>query len=113
MTVPAKFSFKAAGVSFAARYPDNLLALRDEWGSAGGIGEVSLIREPDNEYDANAIALLAAGEVVGHVPRNVAQFVAPMIDGGERLRASASVLVNPEHEDRPGLLRQVERAEET
>lgn len=104
-----EFSFKAVGVSFHPDYPENLHRLRDEFGFAGGDGEVSLIREPDNEYDPNAIAVFANGEVVGHVPKTVAQFVGPMIDDGARFRAGASVLIDPDHEDRPGLLVECER----
>lgn len=109
---PDKFSFKAVGVSFADRYPCNLHDLQADWDTSQGVGEVSLIREPDNEYDAQAVAVLAGGEIVGHVPREVAQFVGPMIDAGSRLRARGEVLVNPDHPDRPGLLVEVETVKE-
>ena len=42
-----------------------------------------LRREPDNEHDANAIALLtASGAQAGYVPREVAASLAGELDGG-------------------------------
>lgn len=104
-----EFSFKAVGVSFHPDYPENLLRLRETLGLAGGAGEASLIREPDNEHDPNAVAIFVGGTVVGHAPRAVAQFVGPMLDDGTLVRATATVLIDPDHEDRPGLLVECER----
>jgi HIRAN domain len=41
-----------------------------------------LRREPDNEHDPNAIAVLAGGAQVGWVPRELAAELAPKLDAG-------------------------------
>jgi hypothetical protein len=42
---------------------------------------VQLVREPDHEYDENAIRVLdSAGELVGYVPRQLAAVLAPLMD---------------------------------
>lgn len=43
--------------------------------------EVTLVREPHNQYDSNAIQVVnISGTQVGHIPRNVASKLAPLID---------------------------------
>jgi SWI/SNF-related matrix-associated actin-dependent regulator of chromatin subfamily A3 len=43
--------------------------------------EVKLVREPDNQYDKNAIRVLNIGGIqIGHVPRNVVSKLAPLLD---------------------------------
>lgn len=108
MSLAKRFSVKVVGVSFHDDYPDSLYALRDR--CTLGSSEASLIREPTNEYDPNAVAVLAGGSIIGHVPRGLAERLGPEIDAGERyVVVSAEVLVHPEHEDRPGLLIECER----
>jgi hypothetical protein len=92
--------FKAAGVSFAKGYPQNLLHVYE----SGSIHAV-LKRQPDNPYDSNAIRIIcvAAGGSIGHVPREIAEWLAPIMDSGTKIKASLEeVLVNPEHPNRPG-----------
>jgi len=43
---------------------------------------LELRRDPGNEHDANAIAVLAGGEQVGWVPRELAAELAPELDAG-------------------------------
>jgi hypothetical protein len=43
---------------------------------------LALRREPENEHDANAIAVDAGGEHVGFVPRELAAELAPELDAG-------------------------------
>ena len=43
---------------------------------------LALRRDPGNEHDANAIEVLAGGEVVGFVPRELAAELAPELDAG-------------------------------
>ncbi|HEX5780596.1 MAG TPA: HIRAN domain-containing protein [Solirubrobacteraceae bacterium] len=43
---------------------------------------LELRRDPGNEHDANAIEVLAGGEVVGFVPRELAAELAPELDAG-------------------------------
>jgi HIRAN domain len=44
---------------------------------------LELRRDPGNEHDPNAIAVLAGGEQVGWVPRELAAEIAPSLDAGE------------------------------
>ena len=43
---------------------------------------LELRRDPDNEHDPNAIAVLAGGAQVGWVPRELAAELAPELDAG-------------------------------
>jgi hypothetical protein len=58
---------------------------------------LELRREPGNEHDPNAIAVLAGGEQVGWVPRELAAEIAPQLDRG----ASWSAIVLREHRASP------------
>jgi hypothetical protein len=46
-----------------------------------------LEREPNNKYDANAIAVHYFNQKLGHVPRGFAAEVAPLIDKGCPIKA--------------------------
>ncbi len=48
---------------------------------------VELIREPDNAYDANAIAVRVGGETVGYIGRDDAVELAPLLDARRPHRA--------------------------
>lgn len=105
--LPATFDVKVVGLSFRPGYPDNLHRLAEAYAALppGAVGEASLVRDADNAVDPNAVAILAGGEHVGYLPAVLAARAAPMIDAGVRFRVvGASVLVNPEHTDRPGLM---------
>jgi hypothetical protein len=41
---------------------------------------LELRRDPTNEHDSNAIEVLAGGELIGFVPRELAEELAPEID---------------------------------
>ena len=43
---------------------------------------VELIREPQNPYDPNAIAVTIGGETVGYITREDASVLAPLLDAG-------------------------------
>ena len=45
--------------------------------------QLKLVREPDNSYDSNAIAVFFANHHLGYLPRFRAQEIAPLIDSGE------------------------------
>ncbi|EJU03956.1 hypothetical protein DACRYDRAFT_87309 [Dacryopinax primogenitus] len=52
-------------------------------GLVGSGEQVLLVREPNNKYDANAIQVLNIQRIqVGHIPRNVASRLAPVMDQG-------------------------------
>lgn len=105
-----RWTTKVVGVTYAPGYPDNLHRLRDAIDSgldAHGEGVAAvLIREPDNAYDANAIRVdvPAIGGPIGHVPRELAATIAPILDAGTRMRSAITeVLIHPRHPDRPGI----------
>ncbi len=106
------FFAKVVGVSFVPAYPDNLLALEQASVDANQSGEalaVILVRNPNNAYDGNAIEvhIPALGEdwaMIGHLERPIAARMAPDIDAGQVWAAQIeTVLINPEHLDRPGI----------
>lgn len=52
-------------------------------GLVGPGEEVRLVREPQNQHDRNAIQVMnIGGTQVGHLPRNVAGKLAPLMDQG-------------------------------
>lgn len=122
-------SFRVVGLTFVDAYPENVLAVGEMVDAAdmkalGWTGEadasadvpVVLIRNPDNEHDANAVevhvpSLGRRRSMIGHVPRDLAERLAPSLDRGDVWHATvAAVLVTPEHPDRPGVEVQLERA---
>ena len=58
---------------------------------------LTLIREPDNRHDRNAIRVEWRGRKLGYVPRAENRAVAAALDGGDRLVARISRLT--EHAD--------------
>jgi hypothetical protein len=59
--------FQAAALATEAAAPGRPLELR---------------RDPENEHDPNAVMVLAGGEQVGWVPRELAAEIAPQLDRG-------------------------------
>ena len=53
---------------------------------------LTLIREPDNKHDRNAIRVEWKGHQMGYVPRAQNRAVAAAMDAGERLTARVSSL---------------------
>lgn len=90
---------------------DNAWFAADEaWqeGRARELPSVVLKRNPDNQYDSNAVEVHvpALGEhgMIGHMERPLAARLAPDMDSGGRWVAGIeAVLVDPDHEDRPGI----------
>lgn len=50
---------------------------------------LSLAREPENERDSNAVAVLMDGTKAGYVPRQYSELIARLMDSGVRLAAVA------------------------
>lgn len=73
------FYTKIVGVSFDGR--QNIVA-----GLFPG-DDLTLVREPENAHDSNAIAVRFGSLHLGYLRREIAQRVAPNIDIGERYRA--------------------------
>jgi hypothetical protein len=59
---------------------------------------LTLRREPDNRYDANAVRVEWKGEMLGYVPRRENRAVAAALERGEPLSARISRL-DPEAAD--------------
>jgi hypothetical protein len=75
-------TIKLVGVSFG-NAQDNI----KNFGSSD-FGPYSLIREPDNKFDSNAIKVSLFGLFdFGYLPKNTAEMMAPMIDTGLQFEA--------------------------
>jgi HIRAN domain len=75
---------RVVGVAGAGRHHTDAL----ESDSAAPGNPLELRRDPDNEHDANAIAVHAGdGQQVGWVPRELAAELAPALDAGEEWSA--------------------------
>lgn len=83
--------FKAAGVTFAN--PDGIsrqLIIANLMNTTGDKTKITLVREPNNAYDKNAIAIFANDNLhVGYIPKQYATLLAPMIDEGRKFTAKA------------------------
>ncbi|KAG8948964.1 hypothetical protein FRC04_009165 [Tulasnella sp. 424] len=64
-------------------FPTKIVGVQYYRGMVGAGELVSVVREPTNRYDSNAIRVLNASETqVGHLPRPVAAKLAPLMDQG-------------------------------
>lgn len=50
--------------------------------------EVTLVREPENPFDPNAVAVHIEGTKVGHLARADAALIAPIMDAGNTVNPS-------------------------
>lgn len=108
------------GVTFVPTYPQNLITLArvsaDQQPGDEALSVV-LLRNPANPHDANAVevhvpALPGDLGMIGHVSRDNAARLAPLLDAGIRFRSwIAGVRINPTHMDRPGIDVAITRAE--
>jgi len=71
------------GVAGAGQH--HAAALQSDFAQPGR--PLTLLRDPDNPHDPNAIAVHAGGERVGWVPRELAAELAPELDAGRRWSA--------------------------
>jgi len=107
------------GVSFVSTYPDNLHRLGRLVAEADAFGEplvAVLKRNPANKFDTNAVEVhvpaLGSLGMVGHVSKETAARLAPLMDADVPFRGSvAAVRVDPWHPDRPGVSVSIERIE--
>ena len=100
---------RVVGVTFAPGYPENLHRLhtltQQTWQARESVAVV-LRRNPANKHDTNAIEVHvpALGDMVGHVPADLAARLAPLLDDGVRFHVEIwSVAVDPANPDRPGV----------
>jgi single-stranded-DNA-specific exonuclease len=78
------FHTKIVGVSFEGRQ-DVAAGLRPD-------APLELVRQPTNQYDANAIAVHFGNLQLGFISRGIAAHLAPAIDGGARYTARVASL---------------------
>ena len=62
------------------------------WGELHEGDALSLVREPDNTHDANAVRVEWQGQKLGYLPRAQNQAVAAAMDAGERVDARIAKL---------------------
>lgn len=83
-----RLDFMAAGTRYHA----------DEAGRVSLGDELELLREPTNPYDRNAVVVARLdGGQIGHVPREDAEAVAPLLDRGAMYQASCKKILGYNH----------------
>lgn len=95
-------TIRAAGVTHASGYPQNLIDLS---GCLTVAPEpLDLVRKPDNARDPFAVAIEWRGRHLGWIPSSLAPRFAGHMDRGWTPTAEAQyVAVHLEHRERPGL----------
>ena len=97
----SRFHTKLAGVSFEGRQ-DVIAGLRD------GV-DLRLMRQADNPYDRNAIAVHYGQLQLGFISKGIAAHIAPLIDAGASYRARVASLTGGTSEKHRGVNVLVER----
>jgi len=77
------FSTQVVGVTHGDGYPDTLLDMQSHRMAIPGTMWLTLQREPDNEYDPNAISVWWDGHKIGHLNKVIAFRMAPELDAGQ------------------------------
>lgn len=96
------FTTKVVGLTFNKNYPKNIYAIAKDF--ALGNDTVLLVREIDNQFDSNAVAVYHGNEQVGHISAKLAAFIAPQIDAGIHWYAAIeSIVVSQSNTNNPGL----------
>ncbi len=82
---PNTYTFDTAivGVRFYQGAAELLSEVSPDGGRVPGL--LTLVREPDNQYDHNAIAVHFDGKKVGHIPAPQAKILAPRLDAGRKV----------------------------
>jgi hypothetical protein len=99
---------KVVGVTFHNGYPGNF----HKWSqrTPDRYPNCTLIREPDNEYDPNAVAVKVGRSIIGHVPKDLAARVAEVMDSGVEVTAKVvSVETFPELPENPTMTIEITR----
>lgn len=60
----------------------------DHYDAKARLGTAELVREPDNPFDANAVAVHVGGKIIGHFNKQKAAALAKVLDAGEQLEAT-------------------------
>lgn len=99
---------KVVGVTFHDAYPGNF----HKWSllEDGRYPNCKLVREPDNEYDPNAVAVRVGRSKIGHVPKELAVRVAEVMDSGVDVTARiVTVETFPDLPDNPTMTIEINR----
>lgn len=108
---------KVVGVTFVDHYPANLHLLAEITSRQYAEERLPVVlrRNPLNAYDFHAVEVHvpALGEMamIGHVPRDQAARLAPLMDQGVAFAAEVAwCRIDPDHTDRPGIDIAIRRA---
>lgn len=95
---------RVVGVTFVDEYPTNLHRLAIVHTHRTEDIELNLVRNPENPYDNNAVEVRHMVYMLGHLPKEVAARIAPLLDAGQEIRATVfQVLISQENPNQPGL----------
>ncbi len=95
---------KVVGLTFIPGYPENLLNLAMRGPVNSDNISVFLKRNPVNQYDSNAIEVHVDGNMVGHIPKDIAARIAPIMDTGVEYKSTLyQIRISYENHSNPGL----------
>lgn len=109
---PSRLTTRVVGVSFVDGWPENMGRLELEVRRhelfedvAEAPPAVTLVRRPDNPYDANAVEVhVDRVGMIGHLDARTASRLAPRLDAGEAWAGEvAEVVVDENHPGHPGI----------
>ena len=93
---------KIVGLTFNDNYPHNVFAIASDF--ALGDDSLDLVREPDNEFDSNAVAIYKNSEKLGHISKKMASFLAPQMDAGIEYSCFVEgIVISQDNPDNPGI----------
>lgn len=94
---------KVVGVSFRPGYPKNLVDIWEKCVAAGKNSvKAKLEREPNNQYDANAVKVMVDGVHIGYIPKEIAVETAEKMDKGLAHEAYVQILCKSATQKRVG-----------
>ncbi len=102
-----RFEIAVVGVTFEGRQEilRNIYEKQERSRAETGVSPVvsgCLVRQPDNPYDKNAIAVELTKEQIGFIPAPLAARLAPRIDAGEAYRVvDARIIKGGSSKDKP------------
>lgn len=113
MSLASEFKVQVVGLTHADNYPENIYAL-NEVATSNQLNpeymepiHVVLVRNPNNEHDANAIEVHVTSlpsPMIGHIPAKVARQLAPSLDAGEIWESNIwKVAIHPDYPENPGI----------
>lgn len=92
------------GLTFVEGYPENILTINKLQQAKTGDIYLQLVRNPENPYDSNAVEVRLNQQMLGHLPRDIAARVAPIMDQGYRYIAVIhQVRISSDNPNNPGL----------